>query len=515
MTKEAIIAAASKLETTHDLLKILNDIKMEELGDKGFPFSMPHLNYLINPSRNKKNYTTFRIPKKSGGEREISAPSPNLKSFLTYTNILLQAFYEAPDYVTGFVPGKSVVDNAELHIGMNYVFNTDLKDFFPSISKSRVWATLKCPPFNFNDTVADAIAGLCCTEVEQDGTTLRCLPQGSPSSPILTNIVCRNLDRKLHGLAKKYRLRYSRYADDITFSSNRNVFQKNGKFQEELNKIITEQRFTINEKKTRLQKKGQRQEVTGLIVSDRVNVTRAYVRYIDNILYIWEKYGKSDAYARFLSHYTPKHNLHNSKPNMQSVIQGKLLYLKMVKGADSEVWRRLQRRFNNLTGETVDIDSAAGLYRYTITAFEKKAHTTIDLEFDSKGVLQASFTLQGNKTSVALSKYARTRLTTIIKKDDSSLLKQFKDSYMLVFYQWETRRLWRIERKRRWTNVSQDALPEDALTQKEALVKTLSDNVATPSKDITEEKANDILKKLITSNFDLNVLNEWDKTSNS
>ena len=135
MTREAIKAAAEKMETTRDLLNLLNKIKMDDLGDKGHPLIMPHLNYFIHPSRNKANYKTFRIPKKAGGFREISAPRKLLKSFLTYANILLQSFYEAPDYVTGFVPGKSVVDNAERHIGMNYVFNTDLKDYFPQHSK--------------------------------------------------------------------------------------------------------------------------------------------------------------------------------------------------------------------------------------------------------------------------------------------------------------------------------------------------------------------------------------------
>ena len=166
------------METTQDLLQLLNKIKMAELGEKGHPFIMPHLNYFIHPARNKKSYKTFSIPKKSGGERKISAPTKLLKSFLTYTNRLLQAFYQAPVYVTGFVPEKSVVDNAERHVGMNYVFNTDLKDFFPSISKSRVWATLKRYPFKFNDTIADAIAGMCCTEMKIDGEKRWVLPRG-------------------------------------------------------------------------------------------------------------------------------------------------------------------------------------------------------------------------------------------------------------------------------------------------------------------------------------------------
>ncbi len=449
MTKEAIIAAAKDIKTTHDLLKLLNNIKMSELGDKGYPFIMPHLNYFIHPARNKNSYKTFSIPKKSGGERTISAPTRLLKSFLTFTNRLLQAFYEAPDYVTGFVPEKSVVDNAERHIGMNYVFNTDLKDFFPSITKSRVWATLKHQPFNFNDTIADAIAGLCCTEMEIGGKSQWVLPQGSPCSPVLTNIVCRTLDHKLHKLAKKFNLRYSRYADDITFSGNRNVFHKDGEFIKELNRVIAQQNFTVNEKKTRIQNKNQRQEVTGLVVSDRVNVTREYVRSLDNLLYIWEKHGESEAYTKFIVHYIPKQNPYKERPNMRSVILGKLQYLKMVKGSDNEVWRRLQSRFNQLSGVTPSIESAVIKYLYTVSDFEKKIGQKLQLEIYDNTVVRCFFPLNNQHTDVMLSRYARTRFSNLIVQDDFVKLEQIKSSYMLIFYEQGGSGFWRIERKRR------------------------------------------------------------------
>lgn len=515
MTKEAIVAAAAKLETTHDLLNLLNKIKMSELGDKGYPFIMPHLNYFIHPARNKKNYKTFQIPKKSGGFREISAPKALLESFLTYSNKLLQAFYDAPEYVTGFVPGKSIVDNAERHVGMNYVFNTDLKDFFPSITKSRVWATLKHPPFKFNDTIADAVAGLCCTEVKIDGEKRWILPQGSPCSPILTNIVCRNLDRQLHRLAKKYNLRYSRYADDITFSCNRNVFQKGGEFQQELESIIIGQHFTINEKKTRLQKKNERQEVTGLVVSDRVNVTREYVRNLDNLLYIWEKYGEAEAYAKFLVHYTPKQNRYRNKPNMWSVIQGKLLYLKMVKGADNEVWRRLQRRFSKLSGAKPSTELATIKYRYTIANFEKKIGQELQIETMGNEVKRCYFTLNGQPTTVTFSRYARTRISNILAKNESTLLEKFKASYMLIFYEQNNTGFWRIERKRTWTklpvieNLDTEAMLKEilAVTAKPAIV---SDSVTKSGKSTDE-----VLATLIESDFDLNTLDEWDKIKSS
>ena len=515
MTNEAIVAAAAKMETTQDLLQLLNKIKMAELGEKGHPFIMPHLNYFIHPARNKKSYKTFSIPKKSGGERKISAPTKLLKSFLTYTNRLLQAFYQAPVYVTGFVPEKSVVDNAERHVGMNYVFNTDLKDFFPSISKSRVWATLKHYPFKFNDTIADAIAGMCCTEMKIDGEKCWVLPQGSPCSPVLTNIVCRNLDRELHKLAQEYSLRYSRYADDITFSSNRNVFQKGGEFQQKLEEIITNQRFSINEKKTRVQNKNQRQEVTGLVVSDRVNVTREYVRDLDNLLYIWEKYGEAEAYAKFLVHYTQKQNRYKNKPNMQSVVQGKLLYLKMVKGADSEVWRRLQRRFNKLSGAKPSTESATIKYRYTIADFEKKIGQELQIETKDGVIKRCYFTLNDQSTTVTLSRYARTRLTNILAKSDLDQLEKFKTSYMLIFYEKNNTGFWRIERKRTWTKLpSLEEMDAETLL-KEILAITASpfaasDSAATPGKTTDE-----VLAALIDSDFDLNTLDEWDKIKSS
>ncbi len=443
--------------------------------------------------------------------RTISAPTNLLKSFLTYTNRLLQAFYQAPDYVTGFVPGKSVVDNAEYHIGMNYVFNTDLKDFFPSISKSRVWATLKHYPFKFNDVIADAIAGLCCTEIIIDGEERWVLPQGSPCSPVLTNIVCRNLDRELHKLAKEYKLRYTRYADDITFSSNRNVFHKDGKFERRLETIIGSQNFSINEKKTRVQKKNERQEVTGLVVSDRVNITREYVRDRDNLLYIWAKYGEADAYAKFLVHYSQKQNLHMNKPDMQAVIKGRLLYLKMVKGSDNDVWRRLQRRFNKLSGAKPSTESATIKYRYTIADFEKKIGDELQIEIKDNEVKRCYFTLNGQSTTVTLSRYAKTRISNILAANNPAQLEKFKSSYMLMFYEQNNTGFWRIERKRKWAKFPViENLDTDTMLKEISSVtiepSTANDTVATQGKTTDE-----VLASLINSDFDLNILDEWDK----
>lgn len=543
MTRKAIVAEASKIKTTKGLLALLNQIKKDELGDRAYEFTLDQLNYFINPKRNRNCYKTFTIPKKSGGERTISAPVKMLKSFLTYTNVLLQAFYDAPDYVTGFVPAKSVVDNAERHVGMNYVFNTDIKDFFPSISKSRVWATLKSKPFEFNDTVADAIAGLCCTYVSEDNVAL---PQGSPCSPILTNIVCKNLDRRLNGLAKRFGLVYSRYADDITFSSMHNVFQEGGEFSTELRSIIAGQNLTINEKKTRLQKRGERQEVTGLVVSDRVNVPREYVRDLDNLLYIWKKHGRASAFAKFAGRYVPKQNLKGRRYDMERVVAGRLAYIRMVKGEESPVWRRLQKHFNSLVGRK---EQSVGtwieyLNYYTIDNFT--AATGLQLHFcleemcplrenpEDKGMekVPVVYFMSGEQQIfVQLSKYIRTRLKNILEAGDEKALAQFTHKYIIAYCHDVYGNFWMILRgmpkkssleKKDYIGLDGEIpllpdmerwelpLVDDDNPEVEGIISDLA--LETQEQ---EDNTNKVLKKLVESNFDLNTLDEWDKTRNS
>ena len=560
MTEKAIVAAASKLESTFDLLTLLNKIKEDELGDRAYPFKMDHLNYFINPKRNRASYRTFTIPKKSGGVRTISAPVKLLKSFLTYTNILLRAFYEAPDCVTGFVPAKSVVDNAEKHVGMNYVFNTDLKDFFPSISKSRVWATLKTRPFCFNDTVADAIAGLCCTFVNEKGEEDNiALPQGSPCSPILTNIVCHNLDWKLSGLARRFGLNYSRYADDITFSSMHNVYQEDGEFMAELRRIIDGQHFRINGKKTRLQKKGERQEVTGLVVSDRVNVVRDYVRDLDNLLYIWEKHGRAAAFAKFSGRYIPKQDLKAPAFDMDRVVAGRLAYLRMVKGEESPVWRRLQKRYNNLSGKnekTVGTDIEY-LNFYTIENFSAATGLELHLVMETVSVpretpeeagtmqVPAAYFLSGNqRINVHLSHYMQTRLRNILESGDEKAVAGFKHKYIIAYCHSLRGYFWMIIRSmpkkgktdakvREIVDLSDpgaDFNPADFFEPEEdsdladfnpvfvaADIKSQKEVKELVSElGLTDDKSIDqILQKLVASNFDLKILDQWDKIKNS
>ena len=305
MEKSVIRKRAAELQSKEDLLLLLNEIVKEELGkDDAFSFSMQQLTYYSNPNNVRGRYHHFSIPKKSGGKRNIAAPSKGLGHILYYVNILLKAVYQPSDFAMGFVEGRCVVDNALRHIGQNYVFNTDLENFFPSIEQPRVWKRFQLKPFNFKQPIANILAGLCCIkEKNEDGTVKYVVPQGAPTSPLITNAICDTLDCRLSGLARRFNLHYSRYADDITFSSMHNVYKEDGEFRTELKRIIEGQNFKMNEAKTRLQKIGERQEVTGLTVSNKINTSTAYVAEIRNLLHIWEKYGYNEAYKRFYPKY--------------------------------------------------------------------------------------------------------------------------------------------------------------------------------------------------------------------
>lgn len=393
MEREQIAQLAHDMENRNDLLALLNRIKQDEAFEMGvqfFPFTMKQIRFYCNPNHAFHRYRQFKIKKKSGGFRLITAPrNKTYKMLLQYVNIILKALYSPSDYAMGFTEGRSVVTNAEKHLGQNYVLNLDLKDFFPSVDRARIRARLQIAPFNFPEEVALTFAGLCSMKLTgEEGISPRyVLPQGAPTSPIITNMICDKLDRRLAGLAKRFGLRYTRYADDITFSSMHNVYKANGEFWTELRRIIADQRFTINEDKTRLQKRGSRQEVTGVTVAEKLNVTQKYVRDIRNILYIWERHGFNAAYSRFFPKYkSEKGHVKKGTPDLVNVLDGKLMYLRMVKGENDSVYLRLYSKFKVLAAQTRDILTANnGGINYIETTpileFEQKNKTEVVIKW--------------------------------------------------------------------------------------------------------------------------------------
>lgn len=251
-------------------------------------------------------YTKMQIPKKSGGMREIEIPSDKLKSIQRWILRNVLENIEVHESCYGFTKGKSIYDNALLHVGKECVLNMDLKDFFPSITQKAVFNIFYQK--GYTKSVSYYLAKL----LTKDGV----LPQGSPASPKISNIVALHLDKRLSELAKCYKATYSRYADDLTFSGASNI--KN--MIPIITQIIHEEAFFVNEKKTRYSYYFQKQEVTGLIVNKKVSVPKEYLRELNKEIYYCKKFGVS-------SHLT---KTENHKSFFKEYMYGKAYFVNMI-----------------------------------------------------------------------------------------------------------------------------------------------------------------------------------------
>jgi hypothetical protein len=223
------------------------------------------------------HYRRFVIPKRGGGERAIWAPLPKLKAAQHW--ILRNIVEKLPVHgaAHGFLPGRSTLSNAAAHTGARVVVKLDVKDFFPTVTLKRVKGIFR--KAGYREQVATLLA-LICTEaprevVEQDGQTYyvslgpRCLPQGAPTSPALTNTLCLRLDRRISGLARRLGYRYTRYADDLTFSlpTGHQGKPQLGTLIGQVRRIVEAEGFALHPDKTRIHRSGGRQQVTGLVVN--------------------------------------------------------------------------------------------------------------------------------------------------------------------------------------------------------------------------------------------------------
>ena len=223
-------------------------------------------------------YTHFEIPKKSGGKRVIEAPCDRLKKIQRWIKDEIIDSFSPSEYATGFRKGISIVDNARPHIGKELVINFDIKDFFPSVTYAEVLRLFVYMGYRLD--VAHLLTKLCTNDNNV-------LPQGSPASPSISNLVLLKLDKRLSTLAKSINCDYSRYADDITFSGNKSIKSIIPLVQ----RIIVEEGYTVNERKIRLQYANQRQEVTGLIVNTKLAVSKDITNEIEKAIYYCKKYG--------------------------------------------------------------------------------------------------------------------------------------------------------------------------------------------------------------------------------
>lgn len=223
-------------------------------------------------------YRTFEIKKKSGGMREIRAPYPSLKIIQQWINEYVLKNQYVHGCAHGFRARRSIVTNVKTHVENNCLLKMDLKDFFPSIKINKVVQVFK--EIGYTKTVSWLLATICCLDDE--------LPQGAPTSPALSNIVARHMDKRLYRLAKSFGYRYSRYADDISFSGD----DISAAFIKYATEIIEDCGFTVNPKKVRLYKEKDNKILTGVALKNGIiKLPREKRREYEQEIYYTLKYG--------------------------------------------------------------------------------------------------------------------------------------------------------------------------------------------------------------------------------
>jgi RNA-directed DNA polymerase len=304
-------------------------------------------------------YHRFEIAKGNGKSRIINAPNERLKYLQRRIAPLLDQLYRVRNPVHGFVAGKSVKTNALAHLHKRFVLNIDLKDFFPSITENRVAGVLES--IDIGSRVASVIARLCCHNNH--------LPQGAPTSPVLSNMICFRLDRELLAFAKGARCIYTRYADDITFSSHQPMtalfegpVPPAGHFEPDLlvpalSNIFASNGFRINPDKAHYADRHSRRMVTGLKVNEFLNVDRRYVRNIRAALYSVEMLGKQAAQQKFKDD-------HGGTSDLGAHLEGKITWLRYIRRQSDPVFRAIAIRFNaNFPDRTIEVTPTAAEIR--------------------------------------------------------------------------------------------------------------------------------------------------------
>ena len=274
--------------SSHTLFLLIMSIEFKDVIDIRLLASFlgieyKELTYILYAKRVENLYYSFEIPKKNGGMRCINAPLEPLKHvqrILAKRLMVIQErhYLKSNEIVHGFTTHRGIITNSKNHRNKRFVMNLDLEDFFDSFHFGRVKGYFqKNQYFMLPEEVAACIANLACYNGK--------LPQGAPSSPVITNLICSILDRRLAAIAKKYLMTYTRYADDITFSTNSKTFlDDKDKMLSEVYAVIGKSGFRVNQSKTRVSFCDSRQEVTGLVVNRSIGVKREFYKETRSML---------------------------------------------------------------------------------------------------------------------------------------------------------------------------------------------------------------------------------------
>ncbi len=286
---------------------------------------------------NSPKYEVFLIPKKKGAYRKICAPNDKLKTVQQRLNTFLQTYYYIikPENVFGFVSNYSdkltcnIVDNAKQHCQKAFILNIDIKDFFPSIKAADVKKLFMSPVFGFNENISTALTLLTTFEGS--------LPAGAPTSPAISNFICLKLDFELSEYCKNNDLIFSRYADDLSFSTD-DAFSPDNIL--DILEILKKYGFRHNAKKYRIRSKNSRQMVTGIVVNEKPNLKRSFIKKVRAMIHDADKNGILNA--------SIKHFKLRESPTFEIQISfirrlsGYLNFIGMVRGYDDYVYLKLK-----------------------------------------------------------------------------------------------------------------------------------------------------------------------------
>jgi hypothetical protein len=307
--------------------------------------------FLLASDRGDGPYTRFTIPKRDDSEREICAPKKQLRWVQRHILDKILAGVAVHDAAHGFVAGRSIVTNAQKHTGARLLLKFDLTDFFPTIHSYRVLGLFASLGYYAGDTrfgstddsrqVAPVLARLCCYTPDPRSWTEAVLPQGAPTSPAISNLVCRRLDARLDGLARRNQGVYTRYADDLTFSFKEPSLDL-GRFRWWVDQICHQEGFFINHRKFRVIRASQRQVVTGIVVNDTLRVPREERRRFRAILHNCRLHGLA-AQSR-------------GRPRFAAYLRGFASYIHMV---HPEEGTELLQQVEELLGSEADGEESA------------------------------------------------------------------------------------------------------------------------------------------------------------
>lgn len=276
----------------------------KSLAEKGLPiaYDQYHLSrlmgvdyfYILRCSNSPgRFYRQFEIAKRNGNPRRISAPLPTLQRIQTWILQEILASITPSPFAHAFSKGCSIRANAKYHLRQPVVLKVDIKDFFPSIRIRAVYHLFR--ELGYTRPVSAILSGL----TTLDGS----LPQGAPTSPAISNLICREIDDRIAAFCLARKWRFTRYADDMTFSGELNV----SKLLRFVRYVLREYGFKINEAKTRVLRRHQRQCVTGVVVNHRTRAPRSLRRQLRQMAYFIEKHGLTDHMARLRIPYANYH----------------------------------------------------------------------------------------------------------------------------------------------------------------------------------------------------------------